>query len=79
MDDISKGRRISFLPSLDTTYFLWYKYRLVTVTRTQTTDGPWHKRKNLKIRYVDYLYDSVDAHSLLGCLLVTIICSATSF
>ena len=63
MDDISKGRRISFLPSLDTTYFLWYKYRLVTVTRTQTTtDGPWHRKKSLRIRYVNYLYGSVGAY-----------------
>ncbi|TBU36874.1 P-loop containing nucleoside triphosphate hydrolase protein [Dichomitus squalens] len=50
MDDISKGRRISFLPSLDTTYALWYKYRYLTVTRSQTTDSPWHKTTNLQIR-----------------------------
>ena len=62
MDDISKGRRISFLPSLDTTYSLWYKYRLVTVTRTQTTDGPWHRKKSLRIRYVSYLDSGVGAH-----------------
>ena len=63
MDDITKGRRISFLPSLDTSYTLWYKYRYVSVTRNQTTDSPWHKTNNLHIRYVgDYFNGSVRAH-----------------
>lgn len=52
IDDISKGRRISFLPSLETTYSLWFKYRYVTVTRNQVNDSPWHTRNNLHIRYV---------------------------
>ena len=49
-DDISKGRRISFLPSLDTKYTLWYKFRYVSVTRHQVNDSPWHTRSNLHIQ-----------------------------
>ncbi|KAI1791777.1 P-loop containing nucleoside triphosphate hydrolase protein [Ganoderma leucocontextum] len=50
LDDPTKGRHISFLPSLDTTYSLWYKHRYVSVTRNQTNDSPWQKRNKLLIR-----------------------------
>lgn len=52
LDDPTKGRHISFLPSLDTTYTLWYKHRFVSVTRSQTDDSPWQKRNKFLIRYV---------------------------
>ncbi|KAI0372629.1 P-loop containing nucleoside triphosphate hydrolase protein [Pilatotrama ljubarskyi] len=49
--DDNDGRKISFLPSLLTTYTLWYKYRYVTITRDQVTDGPWNSpRQTLQIR-----------------------------
>ena len=50
LDDPTKGRHISFLPSLDTTYTLWYKHRYVSVTRKQTNDSPWQTRNKLCIR-----------------------------
>ena len=52
LDDTTKGRNISFLPSLDTSYSLWYKYRYVTVVRNQVNDGPWQQKQTLHIRYV---------------------------
>ncbi|KAI0642224.1 P-loop containing nucleoside triphosphate hydrolase protein [Trametes meyenii] len=49
--DDSDGRKISFLPSLSTTYTLWYKFRYVTITRDQVTDGPWNSpRQTLLVR-----------------------------
>ena len=45
-----KGRNISFLPSLDTTYYLWYKYHYVSVTRNQVNDGPWQTKQTLRIQ-----------------------------
>nr|VWO95072.1 AAA domain-containing protein [Ganoderma boninense] len=50
LDDPTKGRHISFLPSLDTTYTLWYKHRFVSVRRNQTNDSPWQTRNKLCIR-----------------------------
>ncbi|KAI0738473.1 P-loop containing nucleoside triphosphate hydrolase protein [Daedaleopsis nitida] len=64
VDDTGKGRNISFLPSLDTTYTLWYKYRYVTVTRHQTNDGPWQTKQTLQIRML------TRNHELLRDLLV---------
>ncbi|KAI0820755.1 hypothetical protein BC628DRAFT_1341378 [Trametes gibbosa] len=53
-EDDSEGRKISFLPSLLTTYTLWYKLRYVTITRDQVTDGPWNSpRQTLQVRGVD--------------------------
>ncbi|KAI0629345.1 P-loop containing nucleoside triphosphate hydrolase protein [Trametes polyzona] len=50
-EDDTEGRKISFLPSLMTTYTLWYKYRYVTITRDQVTDGPWNSpRQTLQVR-----------------------------
>ncbi|KAI0694551.1 P-loop containing nucleoside triphosphate hydrolase protein [Cerioporus squamosus] len=49
-DETTKGRNISFLPSLDTTYYLWYKYHYVTVTRNQVNDGPWQTKQTLRIQ-----------------------------
>lgn len=47
----SDGRKISFLPSLLTTYTLWYKFHYVTITRDQVTDGPWNSpRQTLQVR-----------------------------
>lgn len=51
IDNTGKGRSISFLPSLHTTYSLWYKYRYVTVTRNEVNDGPWQQKSTLQIRY----------------------------
>ncbi|KAI0794435.1 P-loop containing nucleoside triphosphate hydrolase protein [Fomes fomentarius] len=50
IDNTGKGRNISFLPSLHTTYSLWYKYRYVTVTRNEVNDGPWQQKSTLQIR-----------------------------
>ncbi|KAI0664269.1 P-loop containing nucleoside triphosphate hydrolase protein [Cubamyces menziesii] len=50
-EDDTEGRKISFLPSLSTTYTLWYKYRYVTITRDEVPDGPWNSpRQTLRIR-----------------------------
>ncbi|KAI9062490.1 P-loop containing nucleoside triphosphate hydrolase protein [Trametes sanguinea] len=44
-DDDTDGRKISFLPSLSTTYSLWYRYRYVSITRDEVMDGPWNGRR----------------------------------
>ncbi|KAH9852608.1 P-loop containing nucleoside triphosphate hydrolase protein [Lenzites betulinus] len=50
-EDDTEGRKISFLPSLLTTYTLWYRFRYVTITRDQVTDGPWNSpRQTLQVR-----------------------------
>ncbi|RPD59009.1 P-loop containing nucleoside triphosphate hydrolase protein [Lentinus tigrinus ALCF2SS1-7] len=56
-DDTTKGRNISFLPSLDTTYYLWYKYHYVTVTRNQVNDGPWQTKQTLRIQMLARNHD----------------------
>ncbi|KAI8985569.1 P-loop containing nucleoside triphosphate hydrolase protein [Trametes punicea] len=50
-EDDTEGRKISFLPSLSTTYTLWYKYRYVTITRDEVNDGIWNSPKQtLRVR-----------------------------
>ncbi|CDO69341.1 hypothetical protein BN946_scf184746.g22 [Trametes cinnabarina] len=44
-EDDTDGRKISFLPSLSTSYTLWYKYRYVSITRDEVMDGPWNGRR----------------------------------
>ncbi|OSD04832.1 P-loop containing nucleoside triphosphate hydrolase protein [Trametes coccinea BRFM310] len=44
-EDDTDGRKISFLPSLSTTYTLWYRYRYVSITRDEVVDGPWNGRR----------------------------------
>ncbi|KAL1941226.1 hypothetical protein VTO73DRAFT_7438 [Trametes versicolor] len=49
--DESDGRKISFLPSLQTSYTLWYHLCLVTFIRDQVTDGPWNSpRQTLQVQ-----------------------------
>ncbi|KAI0349567.1 P-loop containing nucleoside triphosphate hydrolase protein [Trametes cingulata] len=56
--DENDGRKISFLPSLLTTYSLWYKYRYVTITRDQVNDGPWNSpRQTIQIRILTRDHD----------------------
>lgn len=51
--DESDGRKISFLPSLQTSYTLWYHLCLVTFIRDQVTDGPWNSpRQTLQVQCV---------------------------
>ncbi|OJT06701.1 hypothetical protein TRAPUB_2451 [Trametes pubescens] len=58
--DESDGRKISFLPSLLTTYTLWYKFRYVTITRDQVTDGPWNSpRQTLQVRILTRNHDTL--------------------
>ncbi|KAF9266624.1 P-loop containing nucleoside triphosphate hydrolase protein [Marasmius fiardii PR-910] len=44
------SRKLNYLPSLSTTYSLWYKGRYMTITRTQQQTGWYgHKERTLRI------------------------------
>ncbi|OBZ74176.1 putative mitochondrial chaperone BCS1-B [Grifola frondosa] len=42
-DETDGSRRMSFLPSMATTYGIWYKRRYVTITRDKVSDGYYMK------------------------------------
>ncbi|KAF7303789.1 Mitochondrial chaperone BCS1 [Mycena indigotica] len=39
------SRKLAYLPSLSTTYHLWYKHRWLSVTRVQTNTGWWGSKE----------------------------------
>lgn len=51
-DDNNVSRKLTYLPSLSTTYTLWYKRRYMTITRTEKEQTAWGRgSKTLHIRY----------------------------
>ncbi|OBZ73585.1 putative mitochondrial chaperone BCS1-B [Grifola frondosa] len=48
-DEKDGSRRMSFLPSMATTYGIWYKRRYVTITRDQVNDGAYYTKETLSI------------------------------
>ena len=48
--------KVSFIPSLDKTYSLWYKGRYMTVRREKQNEGSYMRPKQvLVVRYVDHI------------------------
>jgi mitochondrial chaperone BCS1 len=50
---INGSRRLAYLPSLSTTYSIWYKRHWMKITRIQTQTGYYGKTEDtLQIRFV---------------------------
>jgi chaperone BCS1 len=49
---ITGSRKLAYLPSVSSTYSIWYKRRWMTVTRVQSQTGYYGRREEtLQIRY----------------------------